>query len=488
MSVTFASLPIIRMDLAISRGTRPAVARLRVPHTGSLAAAYGPLTFTAEDTVSLQMVPDLATIRYEHTPGKRRYYTLLAYDRRAAWKRAPVEGGYNIRYRDGTIKPSTEKTVGELGSLLLQAAGETLSSTADISGVKPQCEWRGHVSEELDALCEALPIHVCWKSDGSYTIEATGEGDTLNHAAVPAKIPDYTASLARGPKTIRTVCAPTWYQCRLLLEAVGLDSDGEWKLIDNLSYKPLTGWEKEWPELMTGVAQAHRHLALDTVFRCYRIAVQPVPGSSTSVTDIHQFLLDPHKVEMGGTGDAKFLQPAAIYGEYYPWSHLFKNTGTCTPYPGSFRLDSDQRMVWFDQPVFKAGNCIEAAVMYLETGFHLLDEDGIPDRYTTSIERAAGEGEKAIFRADLWQTVISNYASDCTSPTSTNTSSVAEAGVYASKWAEHYDTITNIRDVPAAGVHTVSLSGNIAQISYRVGGGLTPETRASEHYEHRTQG
>lgn len=491
--VELEGIPVIGLDLTISRGTKPSVARVRLSHNRPLDINPLTLRFRAgAQAVQLQkMVPDLASIRYENRPNNKREYRVLLRDRRVRWSTWPLTGDYNVRYRDGTVKPSTQKTVDELCDLALTESGESGSTSSGISGFYPRADWQtATVASGLDDLCAALPLHVCWKKDDTYAVYQTGFGDSITPTTLggKAKIPSYVASLTKGPQHLTLVCGPTWFEAPLELEAVGLDTNGRWLLIDELSYKPASGWENEWPTLFTGVAQEHRHLALRTVFRCYRVKVQPVTGATVTVTDPQQFLLDDHKVAMAGAGDDKWLRPASVRGTYYPWSDHFKNTGDCTPYPGDFRIDPELRIVWFDLPVFKAGSCVAPATLYLETGFHLIDPatqapvrkevpyPGVPN----------GEGEWVIYRPELWETSIVT-GGVCTggSATKNTTALTAEAAACLAAWMVHFMTVQNIRDVPVAGVWQVSTSGNIAQVSYRVGRGLMPETRASEHYEHK---
>jgi hypothetical protein len=473
--ITFAGLPMIGVDFTTSRGTRPGVARIKVPHDQPIEAIRGLLVFGAEGAISLNVTPDLSTIRYENTAGGRRSYVMLAHDGRQEWANKPADGDFNRRYRDSTIEDGTEKTLQELCQHLVDGASVTDAYTT----VRPRAGWQeATVAGAMDGLRESLPIHVCWRPGDTFSIQRTGEGATIDSSAVPIKIPDYIATIERGPKTLIVQCGPTWFQMRLELEAVGLDTDGEWKLIDALSYKPADGWEGQWPEAFSEVAEASRPLALRTVFRCYRVKVQSVDGHDGTISDASQFLLDPWKVEMAGSGP-KYLQPAEVYGTFWPWSDVWDNI-TNGMYPGDFTIHPDLSIVWFELPVIqvKESGCFGAAELELETGFHVYDDDGSLARRKFTWQRTHGHGEKAWQHPELWECIVDGASTNSAQLT-------AEANEYLSAWMTHYNTIRDIRDVPASGVWPVGCSGNIAQVSFRAGRGLSPETRMSEHYEHR---
>ena len=333
----------------------------------------------------------------------------------------------------------------------------------------------------MDWLCSILPLHVVRRKNDTYAVEKTGQGDTIN-AEWPYRIPDFGAALESGPKKILVVCDPTWYGCGLELEAVGLDEDGQWKLLNDLSYLPAQGWENEWPTLFSGVSEGPRSLALSTVFRCYRLkAPQTMPFSGVSpISDITLVDLDDYRLVTGAVWPPR----AYVSGTWWPYTDHFRNTANCPIYAADFRISHGERIVVFDYPVFKAGECIAAADLKLHTSFRLRDaETGEMYREVFEIERNTGSGQQMLKLDFLWR-ARSIYYTDCNQANENDnlTSLQTEAQVYLDAWKSHWDTVVNKRDVPLAGIWNVSLSGNIAQVNYRVARGLVSKTRVTQHY------
>jgi hypothetical protein len=182
----------------------------------------------------------------------------------------------------------------------------------------------------------------------------------------------------------------------------------------------------------------------------------------------------------------KHQPEATVVGTYYPYTDHYKNTGECPLHSAGFVLDKELRAVRFDYPVWKAGSCVDCADLKLYTGFHLRDsttKEILHDTFTVS--RTGGKGEHIVELPFLWR-ARSVYASGCSDGTTNDnqTTLAAEAQVYLDAWKDHFDKSRDKRFFNYAGTHQIGLSGNIAEVSYRLGRGLTPRTTASEHFRH----
>lgn len=488
VTASFAGIPIIGLDGTIRRGTSPGVFRIRVPFDAALKADAGDLVIQSDGgTITFgSCVPDLSTIRTEFRRGKREY-TLLVYDRRKTWAGATFTGRYNRRYRDGTIEAATKKTAGQIADLVLAAAGETPASTADLGSIYPDCDWSDVPCDQaITQLLATVPGHLCRTKTDKYEFRKTDDGDGID-AGLPAKNPDFLANIDSGPKTVQIVCGKTWFGCALESEAVGLDTDGTWKTLTNLSYKP-TDWAVEWPTLFSGVAAGPRSwFAFPTIYRCYRVKVpQTLPfldsgGSSIVLSDRDDIDLDPYRLMSGAVDPA----PAYVNGEFWPYSDHPYNTANCPVVACDFEIDNVNKLVKFAQPIFKKGSCIAAAVLKLHTSFHLRDSaTGGWYRDTYSDTRTDGYGTWSLDVPYLWRAMSATYT-DCsrTGSTDNKTALDVEANVLVAAWKAHWDAVRNKRCVAMAGLHPVSLSGKIAQLDFRLGRGLCPSTRVCQHYE-----
>jgi len=483
-SISFAALPAISADVRLTRGTSPGVVRIRLPQDQVITAESGNLILSSDETCTFRgCIPDMSTLRVENNNG-RREYSVLVYDRRAQWKGSTVSGKYNVRLRDNTIEPGTEKKAGPLADIALEAAGEGHGST--ITGdIYPPGDWDAEsVPDALDGLCKILPVHVCRNADDSFKVMETGYGDGLD-ATVASTIPDYAATIEAGPKTVEIECGKTWYDCGIELEAVGMETDGTYVPIDDLSYKPALGWDGQWPTLFSGVAPQFRSLAFLSVYRVYQIKTPQTFPFGITLEDIGDIELDDHRCVFG----VKHQPPAVVKGVYYPYSDHYFNVAQCPINSAWFRVDKPLGAVVFDYPVWAASGftCVRPAELQLHAGFHLRDtETGEWKRERFTVERDTGTGKRIYKEHHLWK-AHSFDVSGCGDGTEhTNDAELtAESQFYLDAWENHWDTVKDKRQQNYAGIHPLSLSGTIAHITMRAGRGQSPITRASEHYEHR---
>lgn len=486
---SFQNLPVIGIDGTLRRGTKPSEFVIRVPHDADLTLDSGDLELYSEDwgyVTLADCIPDLSTIWTEFLDG-RREFVISVRDRRHAWSGASMTGRYNRRYRDNSIAGATKSRAGDIAGLCLAAAGEPAGSSFDLGDVYPDCDWSSvSVSAALDQLLSYIPSYVCRTKMDEYEVVRSDEGDDIDDS-LPMTTPNYLADIDSGPKTLKAICGKSWFGCRLELEGVGLDTDGEYKLWDDLSYKPAQGWSNEWPQLFSGVAAGYRSwLAFNTVGRCYRLKVpQTLPfqdgdGNTIVLTKREDIDLDPYRLMFGEQEPA----PCYVNGIFWPWSDHPYNTANCPVVSSDFELDNVNKLVKFAQPIFKMGNCIEPADLYLHTSFHVRGADGGWVRDIYERDRGDGYGEWRLELPFLWRAAAQAYTDCGVSGNQDNQATLqAEAEVYLDLWEDHFNAVKEKRDVTIPGVHPVSLSGKIAMLQYRVGRGLPPKTRVCRNYE-----
>jgi len=494
---TFGSLPLLGVDAVIRRGTRPGRFRLRLPHDAALDVGVGNLVLTSDATVTFaNCVPDLSTVRCENIARDRRDWVLVVYDRRQRWARTPIGGNYNIRLRDNTLVTASKKTAEELAKLALAAAGETTTSTYGLPAVYPPGNWTGTtVSEALDALCSVVPEHVVRTATDFYEMALTGSGSTISDLTALAQwamLPDYLARVDTGPKTIKVRCGPTWFMCGLELDGVSQEAHDGYETLASVSYRPASGWGGQWPPFLSGVAAASRALALESAFRTYRVKVSQdlafeVDSTALSLTSRDDIQLDTQQVLFGATEQP----PALINGTFYPYSDHYENVGTCPVQSSWFRVDNELCGIRLEYPLWKVGSSndeTEAADLKLYTGFHMRDPDtGDWYRETFEIERDTGTGELTIDMPFLWR-AWSFTPDGCSDGNEEDNYDdlETEANTFLAAWKTHFDAERDKRFMPYAGTHAIALTGNIAELTYRLGRGLIPQTTASQHYHQST--
>jgi hypothetical protein len=199
-------------------------------------------------------------------------------------------------------------------------------------------------------------VTVCQKNVGAYLPTA---GVRMTSTSFDPPTPPYA---------IRTMFGPSRLQARLKMVAIALDTDGEWKSLDDLSYKPQAGWEVIAPGGFVEVGEEHSEeamkLARKTVYRYYRIDkfadnTLMVPQDAGTVNHITQVLplikgLFPEK-----TSDGSSVRPdEVLYGEVAKVIHDPAPAGTGNTEKGDrldleFVLSHEQGVMFFEEHVYK---------------------------------------------------------------------------------------------------------------------------------------
>jgi len=210
---------------------------------------------------------------------------------------------------------------------------------------------------------------------------------------------------------------------KFTLEAVGLDVDGEVKLINDLSYNPIAagdaaGWANQYPETLPALISpytlgaATHSLAMSCVFRWYRIK-EPAT-LDWKVPEFGKITTIKHVLPL----QSKLLTEQTAIGEQYPQSmgayvegsyydnvtdpKTFVNTPPGTRYLGSVSFDEARGIVQFSNPVYRVVRCTTT----LST--------------TNAVRVAAGTatvvqaGSQAFFPAELVLTCVVNVHDDKT--------------------------------------------------------------------------
>ena len=268
-----------------SPGTRPSTCFVSVPAYQNAVPAwvadlklidpgYGTLTF--RDCI-------LASPQLGSSPQGGAIWTLPILDRRWKWQYGRVYGHYNRRKKNGDYE--SKKTVKELLDILAAAMGEPVYDSdlpKNLAGQWIERMWVGQsAAVELENLCAEIN---CAPTLNPFTNKLE-----ITRLDYPVSITD-GPTFGRGgtlidpqiPKSFVGEAGPTIFQATWDVEPVGLDTDGQWKHIDSLSYKrgewtigeALTGFHKYTDDdtyTINGEEHLLRDLAAAHVFRSFRL-------------------------------------------------------------------------------------------------------------------------------------------------------------------------------------------------------------------------
>lgn len=506
--------------VTLSHGTKPSQFDIEVESLPAGLPQVGTLELLRDGAPVVTFPSCAVNGVYRSIELEQRFHVKIL-DRRWKWDAAGViSGWYNERLPDGSIRTGTEKTPQELLTILFTALGD---SSADVSAVPdfadpetvPEIRWDNERPvEALDELLSEFNVRCILKTDNTIMVARAGNGADLPEAAMMS---DGTG-LEDGalPDSIMLVSGPTIWQGLLKLQAVGLDTDGKWKPIDDLSFKPADGWEKwapQWPDRAIELPSATeeeledaRRLAAQHVWRTYKVLGQhdgefgPVTGFTGELTHIGQYLpllTELVDSETNADGTTSYLAPY-VRGRKYDES-IGEHTEETTRLGESFTIDAENGMITFERAVYAVDESFDTQQpdLWLYTAFNLRHANtGAYTRTTVEEEvpnRDNGTGSQP-FRVDDLSRIIKlvqewEDTTDAWQETATedNETAVDDAADYyiAARLAELQPGLSI--DRPYAGWINISPDGAIQQVSWTMqegGGDAVAQTRASRNSEH----
>lgn len=480
-------------DVILMRSLPQATA---IPEEGTVTLGWGATTATLPNSVV-----DLGSV---NLTDDGRFLRFKALDRRERWKLvAPISGEYNTIRADGFIA-ARQKTLRQLGTLLMTALGE---AGADVSAlpttVYPAVSWECvDVIEAAQVLFEQYGYSVSLGFDAeAVTVVQIGTG-----AALPTTykfIGSDTIDPKLVPRYIRNCFANSAAQVRLKLEAVGLDTDDTWTTIDALSFAPVGGWGLTAPYSLPGIANLE---ANGYVRRAYRVmgfadGTLDLPDGSGTITDITEILpIQNRLLSVEDIRPDESFQPFKVYGKY----HLEEDETGEPPIPGGadtaigdevvarrMQFDGENGMVIFAEPIwYVAAGEYEPADLWLECTIQVRNPTNFAwQHYEYDVEVApTGSGYHTVRHEQRAETVVAYDTSHVVTGTATNQVALDAVGdAWAVALAASYATSASQHIVYCVPVLTLRCDGAILQIQHILTcgelGHAVNRTTASRHFE-----
>lgn len=426
-TVTYAGLTIGKGAVYVQkRGVRPDRVSVRmipqvtaIAEIGNVVLGYGAEFLTLTDCLA-----DKSNIWLS---GNGFTGTLVFEDRRWRWSRYPlVSYHWNERDANGDAVLATEKS---LRAMVTQALADIGETSIDVSAVPddfyPEIDVQCHRPDHLlSQLTTQFGYDVClgFGSD-AVKVVAVGTG-----AALPSS--DRVMAISQGldpptmPEIVRVCFGSSVAQARFKLVAVGLDTDGEVKLIDDLSYTPAAGWENEslhMENVKTEFGEEEQGLAIRSVYRWYGVSkfadgTLDLPDESGTLSDITQVLPFFDKLLEVETSSGRQQHPQPrVYGihdaELFP---VRKLTAKGDLLDLEFTFDTYRGIVMFERPMYQAdvsAGTIGAAELYLEAAFRIRDDSNFQfvSYMKDTTVNASGEGYHNISEPGLFARTIMEY-------------------------------------------------------------------------------
>jgi len=471
-------------EAVLNKGALPSVCVIRLDPQDSgykFPPASPTLTFREDNTVVVQWKDCVVDWAYSRPDRglEGPVLSLNVLDRRAHWANRFISGEYNIRNEDGSI--AKKKSIRELCELCLEALDEDQFQIDGMAAeVWPHVNWDDSpAGGELAALCDLVAFDIVpdWTSN---TIDLVGRGSGTNiDKEDNARVHDaYAVRTSRIPNRVVVVPGPDVFQWWIKLIAVGQNPDGRIVPIDDLSYKPVGGWESQWPTAFVDVAAEHRHYAKQSVYRWFQVEVfastNDLIVDGVELSEISEILpLLPRLAEGGVPASLGYTAPPHQFrGTYCPMLDLLCTTEDDTPGYWDCDIDLEQGLYKFHEPLFyiDTGGEVKAAELDALATFSVHLEDGpVRSTYPHPV-RGGVTGDKELRRPDLHR--IRGGTTD-------NSAAIqAEAEAYANSWRASYLPYDGL-DIILDGIYDKKLTGKVEQIMWKTGRGDFPFTRLS---------
>ena len=342
---------LLHARFTLTLGTSPSVATLYIPpqpgplpNIGTLSIAYGGGRIDFPDCRLIDRHDEISNDGFQ-------VWSISVADHRWRWKWPVINGEYNIRMDDQTVRGSggqrnvqsnTIRQMQELVGLCFEALGER-GAKFDVvqNGTFPESRWESKLATAaLDELLESVNCTVRLLPGNKISVVRFNEGNNLpggailsnSQATVPPDVPD----------SIRIAFGRTLWQHDFELEAVGREPDGRVRPINQLSYTPTTagGWSAiDLPHFQGIKDRRCRELAAETVYRWYRIKTPfTLPGWGEEITDLDRILpITDRQIQKANFNGREETLPAWVYGQYYEGHSKLANN--ITKLVGDLKID-----------------------------------------------------------------------------------------------------------------------------------------------------
>lgn len=458
---------IVRAEVVLTRGILPGVHVVRIGPQDGLDLEPGELV--VEDGIGgVLNLPDCLVLSHSMRQVELRggwVWELEVLDHRWRWPQGSVGGEWNRRLPDGSVDPLYQKTPAELATMCLDGMGESGYDVSHMPAtVYPYCNWNDNPSADLSlkALCDAVACEICGGEFEAVTIWPAGQGPDLPSGGVPMH--QETVMVRPAPGEIIVAGGRKRYATQLKLRAFGIDTDETVALLDNLSYRPASGWGVELPGVFAGLSATPQQFAKLSVWVIYQVTGQSdgslaVPTSAVTVESVLQYELLDVQIARDDFGDgSQFALPAVVSGAWYNYGDVPTDEAANTLYLGTFDLDLPRQRVTFPLPIFSMGSdqTPQEPTLKLLTSYYVRDAETGQFESLEVTQSGPGVGAAlVIIRPELF---------DSYDQGTSHSFGTSEANQYLTLFQAKYAD-NELQDQLYAGIPTAELSGIVAQIT-----------------------
>jgi hypothetical protein len=489
---TFGPLTDIRgVCLPLTRSVSPSAFTLYVRPQDGLDVGVQTLALGTDDS-ALHLSGCILSTAYvrKHWDQKSPLWSLYGFDRRWRWRFYYASGDYNRRKPDGRLDTATQKSPGELATLLGTTLGETIDVSRMPTGVFPRALWSNQRADlALQQLCDYVACDVVLNpiSDG---VEIWPLGTGQNTPTDLTEIlPKYRyVPRSNIPSRIEVHGGDSLYQTKLQLKAVARNQNGDQKLLTNWEALSSSAIATQSPFSFPDIANTtNRENAYECYMREFRVTGQQsgalaVPNCQVAVSSIEQYILNDYLLdnEKDIEGFSRSL-PYYIDGDYWAYTDLPNNTSSMR-FTGGSQLFKDRRLVKTAFPVFKlssSGAYAEPA-LYLTTSYKVQDTNRQTAHIVRSGNVGGAGGALVLKRPEIFATYSSSTLPG--SQASTEAQANQEADQYVQIFQQKFSN-PMASEITYAGFVPGTLDGNVAQATWQIHPSRGIETKVCEGEE-----
>lgn len=344
---TFAGIPAMQVSFTSSLGVLPSTGSITFSGRRYNLPRYGTLRMSCnQGSVTLERMYLVNPVYSEAEGGDITIATIM--DRRVEWQYGQVTGKYNP-VNEGTGAPAQTT---KLTALLKMCFDEydTRVRMYGIPNVYPSVEWHFDTpANVIQELCERYGLCVGLDMDGSAWVSPANESRRYPAGFVISR--ESAVSGEMLPRSVIVFGSRIRQDKEFTLYAVGKETDGTIKKIDDLSYAPAD-WMLEWAAGFENISdEEEKSLSEKYILKAWQVDykssdLERLPWSDTISKVIEK---DGEKYRQSEVVTALYCKT-----ERDEDNVIYKNTADYEPIPGGYTVYRDMGLIVANEPLLKA--------------------------------------------------------------------------------------------------------------------------------------
>lgn len=376
--ITYGSAKFWGADVLISTGAQPSRTVLYGDVGSEVTDGPSDLILADEDlSITFRQMKLLSISNRPVRWGDDIASEYIVEDRRYKWWDTSHSCSFNKLLCNGLRVD--EKPCAEIFRILLQEIlgeiGVDISQASQL--LFPRLVYDGEVpvGRMLDDLCRMTHHTIGFNEAGNVAVYSLGKGIEPN-ASLDVYQKSFRQAVTRNIRSFKAISKPTVYESLVTLTPRAMEEDGELVSLDDVSYKPASGWGQEWPGHFSGVASGSQHLAMKSVYKLF------IAGSGENDKAVGEHAFGDGQMEIFNDGDCVFTDDQSavlvdtVTGSFWPEYHRGDVASADTDYWRGV-IEVSDNIFKTERPVFKvSGGTVSPPTLKVRAWHKVRKEDG----------------------------------------------------------------------------------------------------------------